>query len=306
MSLFAVSASPAVAARARLRRAPAPPTRCAASARCASIAGGSRAPARASPAFFGARTGLVAHRDIETRARRGGLVAARAAAAAGGTKIITQGIHLEITESIKTYAETKINKAVSHFDLHDVREVDVRCSARGGEKQLGGDAHKTTVSVYTKNGVVRAEEEADDLYASIDAVSDKLERKLRKLKEKKKSQRPGHNKNNPRSATAAAVEAAAECRGERRRNRLRRTRRRAVPGGAQVHRRRRRGGDGDFEPHVLRVQEHRAGRGRERRVQALGRRVRRDRAGGHGLTSDAKETPPSRRAYVFVGARDGF
>lgn len=210
MSLFAVSASPAVAARARLCRAPAPPTRCAASARCASIAGGSRAPARASPAFFGARSGLVAHRDIETRARRGGLVAARAAAAAGGTKIITQGIHLEITESIKTYAETKINKAVSHFDLHDVREVDVRCSARGGEKQLGGDAHKTTVSVYTKNGVVRAEEEADDLYASIDAVSDKLERKLRKLKEKKKSQRPGHNKNNPRSATAAAVEAAAD------------------------------------------------------------------------------------------------
>ena len=212
MSLFAVSASPAVAARARLRRAPAPLTRCAASARCASLAGGSRAPARASPAFFGARSGLVAHRDaaIETRARRGGLVAARAAAAAGGTKIITQGIHLEITESIKTYAETKINKAVSHFDLHDVREVDVRCSARGGEKQLGGDAHKTTVSVYTKNGVVRAEEEADDLYASIDAVSDKLERKLRKLKEKKKSQRPGHNKNNPRSATAAAVEAAAD------------------------------------------------------------------------------------------------
>lgn len=117
---------------------------------------------------------------------------------------------MEITPSIKAYAETKINKAVSHFDLHDVREADVRCSARGGEKQLGGDAHKTTVSVYTKNGVVRAEEEADDLYASIDAVSDKIERKLRKLKEKKKSQRPGHNKNNPRSATAAAVEAAAD------------------------------------------------------------------------------------------------
>ena len=212
MSLFAVSASPAVAARARAAPRARAPTRCAASARCASIVGASRAPARASPAFFGARSGLVAHRDaaIETRARRGGLVAARAAAAAGGTKIITQGIHLEITESIKAYAETKINKSVAHFDLHDVREVDVRCSARGGEKQLGGDAHKTTVSVYTKNGVVRAEEEADDLYASIDAVSDKIERKLRKLKEKKKSQRPGHNKNNPRSATAAAVEAAAD------------------------------------------------------------------------------------------------
>ena len=39
--------------------------------------------------------------------------------------------------------------------------------------------------VYTKNGIIRSEEEGEDLYASIDAVSDKIERKLRKLKEKK-------------------------------------------------------------------------------------------------------------------------
>ena len=181
MSLFAVSASPAVAARARLHRA-------------------------------SARSGLVSNpaaiRQNASASRRRGGFCARAATT--GTKIIVQGIHLEITQSIKEYCETKINKAVSHFDLHDVREVDVRCSARGGEKQLGGDVHKTTVSVFTKNGVVRSEEEADDLYASIDAVSDKLERKLRKLKEKKKAQRPGHNKNNPRAATAAAVEAALD------------------------------------------------------------------------------------------------
>ena len=214
MSLFAVSASPSVAAHAsRPHRAPAPSTRRAASARHAAIPGGSLAPAIASPSFLGARSGLVSRRAPTGASAKRCATAARAAAgasAARGTKIIVQGIHLEITPSIKAYAETKINKAVSHFDLHDVREADVRCSARGGEKQLGGDAHKTTVSVYTKNGVVRAEEEADDLYASIDAVSDKLERKLRKLKEKKKSQRPGHNKNNPRSATVAAVEAAAE------------------------------------------------------------------------------------------------
>jgi len=137
-------------------------------------------------------------------------IVARSVASGKGAKIIVQGIHLEITDSIKDYCEQKINKAVSHFDLHDVREVDVRCSARGGEKQLGGDITKTTVSVYTKNGVVRSEEEAGDLYASIDAVSDKLERKLRKLKEKKQSQRPGKNKMNPKAATTAAVEAAIE------------------------------------------------------------------------------------------------
>ena len=136
---------------------------------------------------------------------RGSLVVS---AAGKGTKVIVHGIHLEITDSIKEYAETKINKAVSHFDMHDVREVDIRCSARGGEKQLGGDVQKTEVTVYTKNGTIRAEEEAEDLYAAIDLVSDKLERKMRKVKEKKNSKMAAHNKNNPREATAAAVEEA--------------------------------------------------------------------------------------------------
>ena len=60
--------------------------------------------------------------------------------------VIVQGRGLEITESIREYAEKKIEKAVSHFDQHDVREVDVRCSSRGGEKQLGGSLQKTEVT----------------------------------------------------------------------------------------------------------------------------------------------------------------
>lgn len=128
--------------------------------------------------------------------------------ASASTKVIVQGRHLEITDSIREYAEEKINKAVAHFDQHDVREVDVRCSSRGGadKKTPGGALQKTEVTVYTRNGIIRSEEEADDLYASIDAVSDKLERKLRKVKEKKISKRPKHNKNAPKAQTDAIVE----------------------------------------------------------------------------------------------------
>uniref|UniRef100_A0A7S0X2P0 Sigma 54 modulation/S30EA ribosomal protein C-terminal domain-containing protein n=1 Tax=Mantoniella antarctica TaxID=81844 RepID=A0A7S0X2P0_9CHLO len=126
-----------------------------------------------------------------------------------GTKVIVQGRGMEITESIREYAEKKIEKAVTHFDQHDVREVDVRCSSRGGEKQQGGALQKTEVTLYTKNGILRAEEEGADLYASIDAVSDKIERKLRKLKEKKNTKRPAHNKNSTKETTAALTAAAA-------------------------------------------------------------------------------------------------
>lgn len=44
---------------------------------------------------------------------------------------------------------------------------------------------KTEVTMHTKkNGILRSEVASDNLYASIDLVCDKIERKLRKIKEK--------------------------------------------------------------------------------------------------------------------------
>lgn len=164
------------------------------------------------PRFANTRNGVPALRSRVTRGNKAAsspFTVNAMASPVKGTKVIVQGRGLEITEAIREYAEKKIEKAVSHFDQHDVREVDVRCSARGGEKQLGGQLQKTEVTVYTKNGIIRSEEEGENLYASIDTVSDKLERKLRKLKEKKNNKRPAHNKKSPKETTAAIAEAAA-------------------------------------------------------------------------------------------------
>lgn len=99
-------------------------------------------------------------------------------------KVVLQGRRLEITEAIKAYVEDKVSNACAHF-TRGLKQVDVTMSARGGDTgSHGKKEQKVEVTIHTlRNGVVRVEETESSLYAAIDLVCDKIERKLSKVKE---------------------------------------------------------------------------------------------------------------------------
>lgn len=120
----------------------------------------------------------------EATEKRRGVVSMSWGGALAAVRLIVQGKHMELTDSIRLYVEEKVGHAVSiHSGM--VREVDVRLSVRGGDVGKGPRLQRCEVTIFTKkHGVVRAEEEEETMYASIDKVSDVVARKLRKIKEK--------------------------------------------------------------------------------------------------------------------------
>lgn len=112
------------------------------------------------------------------------VTAMAASSPASTVRIIIQGRKVEVTEAIRDYCEEKITKALSHFE-GQIKEVDVKLSVRGGDAGKGTREQRTEITAYTlRHGVIRAEDVEENLYASVDLVCDKLQRKMRKLKEK--------------------------------------------------------------------------------------------------------------------------
>ena len=103
-------------------------------------------------------------------------------------KILIHGKNLELTGALKEYTEAKIEKATHHYkDI--VKEADIHLSI---EKNPRVAFQTAEVTIFANGTVIRAEEKTENLYSSIDLVSNKLCRKLRKYKER--NNKTIHNK----------------------------------------------------------------------------------------------------------------
>lgn len=85
------------------------------------------------------------------------------------------GHHIDITDSMRDYVNSKFDRLERHFD--NVTDVHV---VLGVEKVR----HKAEATMHISGGTLFADSVEEDMYAAIDALVDKLDRQVKKHKEK--------------------------------------------------------------------------------------------------------------------------
>ena len=90
-------------------------------------------------------------------------------------QINLSGHHVEISEPLRDYVTSKLSKLERHFD--HVTNAHVVLTV---EKQV----QKAEAAVHISGGRLFADATGQDMYAAIDAMTDKLDRQIRRHKEK--------------------------------------------------------------------------------------------------------------------------
>ncbi len=89
--------------------------------------------------------------------------------------LIIRSRHFDVTDSIEEYIRKKMEKLNKYFD--QIMDANATLSAEKNRQIF-------EVTLQAKKAIIRAEEDSDDMYTSIDRVVEKLERQIKKYKEK--------------------------------------------------------------------------------------------------------------------------
>jgi putative sigma-54 modulation protein len=99
-------------------------------------------------------------------------------------QITITGQHIDITQALRAYIESKFARLERHFDnmtnIHVVLNVEK-------ERQMA------EATIHVSRGKLFANVEHSDMYAAIDGLVDKLDRQLKKHKEKLTDHHRGEN-----------------------------------------------------------------------------------------------------------------
>lgn len=94
--------------------------------------------------------------------------------------LMITGHHVDVTQPLRDYVENKLDRVMRHFD----QIIDIAVIL-GIEKPSEKDKRqRAEVNLRLKGNVIHVEHFAEDLYAAIDGVVDKLDRQVLKHKDK--------------------------------------------------------------------------------------------------------------------------
>jgi putative sigma-54 modulation protein len=100
-------------------------------------------------------------------------------------KIQVKGRHIVVTDPLKEYAEEKLSrlrKYVGERHIDEVTRVELELSVE--KNHNNGQSQVAEATIFTRGPVIRAKESSNDMYASIDLVTEKLDRQVRKYRDR--------------------------------------------------------------------------------------------------------------------------
>ena len=101
------------------------------------------------------------------------------------------GHHVEITPALRDYVDSKLSRLARHFD----HVTDVHCILTVEKLR-----HKAEAKINVSGNTLFADSVEDNMYAAIDALTDKLDRQIKKHKERIQAHHDKHDRNGKKRA----------------------------------------------------------------------------------------------------------
>ncbi|MHB8644167.1 MAG: ribosome hibernation-promoting factor, HPF/YfiA family [Thermomicrobiales bacterium] len=96
---------------------------------------------------------------------------------------------IALSSDLQAYIDRKLGRLDRFLD----RVTDAKLELREEQRRTGGVHHIAQLTIATNFALLRAEEDAAEMHAAIDAVATKMERQITRYRSKWKSRRYGHH-----------------------------------------------------------------------------------------------------------------
>jgi putative sigma-54 modulation protein len=94
--------------------------------------------------------------------------------------LLLSGQHVEISPALREYVETKLDRVIRHFD----QIIDIAVILGIEQPSEKDKRQRAEVNLRVKGKMFHLDHYAEDLYAAIDGLVDRLDRQVLKYKEK--------------------------------------------------------------------------------------------------------------------------